>query len=254
VAGNALLGKAVSNWLSSEPPITKAVGRAVGRGLAMKIHNVLRPYCNLMQDIKIRIDAMQKLAKNRSRVPDQVRIECEQLQIRMISETLAIACLFVHGDVEGTRSARLTKAYQADFIMNALEKLHPRFYPRPTKQILTNGVPTGIADVEDGFLTKSEMLKSYREAANFLHVGTLNDFLANETASNDYQAVGIWVRRLTTLLNHHCIYIADDPAYEAEPLRFSDGEPAPKFQIIVQMQTGPNDQPQATVFQSIGQV
>jgi hypothetical protein len=219
----------------------------------MKIHDVLQPYCSLMQDIKIRVDAIQKLAKNRSRIPDQVLIECQQLQIRMISETLAIACLFVHGDVEGARSVRLTKAYQADFIINALEKLHPRFYPRPTKQILTDGVPTGIADVEDGFLAKGEMLRSYREAANFLHVGTLNDFLANETASNDHQAVGTWVRKLMGLLNHHCIYIADDPAYKAEPLRFSGGEPAPKFQIIVQMRTGPNDEPQATVFQSIGQ-
>jgi|SRR5579872_1853308 len=219
----------------------------------MKIHAVLKPYCNLMQDIKIRTDAMIKLAKNRSRLPEVVLIESQQLQIRMISETLALACLFVHGDVKGARSARLTKAYQADFIMNALENLHPRFYPRPTNQIIREGKPVGIEDIKDDFLTKDEMLKSYREAASFLHVGNLNDLLANETAVNDHQAVSTWLKRLIRLLNHHCIYIADDPEYHASPLRFTGGEPAPQFQIIVQMRTGYDDYPQATVFQSIGQ-
>jgi hypothetical protein len=44
--------------------------------------------------------------------------EILQLQICTISETLAIACLAAHGDVEGARSARLVAAYQANFIMN----------------------------------------------------------------------------------------------------------------------------------------
>ena len=221
----------------------------------MKLHAILRPYCNLMHDIKTRVDAMQKLAKNRSRLPEHVAYECEQLQIRMISETLAIACLLVHGDIEGARSKRLTKAYQADFIINALEQLHPKFYPQPTRQILKNGIPVGLENITNGFLTKGEMLKSYRDAAGHLHVGNLDGFLANEAETSDRQAVKAWVGKLTVLLGHHSIFLAAGPdTWDGrEPLRFADGEIAPRFQIIVQMAPDGQEWPRATIFESIGQ-
>jgi hypothetical protein len=221
--------------------------------LAMKIHAVLQPYCNLMHDIKVRVDAMQRLEKNRSRLPDHVLFECQQLQIRMISETIAIACLLVHGDIEGAQSKRLSKAYQADFIINALEKLHPRFYPQPTRQILHNGRPVGLEDINEGYLTKADLLKSYRDAATFLHAGSLSEFLANETADSDHEAVRNWVRKLSALLSHHSIFLADEPdAWNGnKPLKFADGEIAPKYQIIVQMQPDGKEWPQAWVFESI---
>jgi hypothetical protein len=238
--------------LKARPDVGMKFNLFRGAGLAMKIHKVLQPYCSLMQDIKTRVAAMLILAQNRTGLPDPAAFECEQLQIRMISETLAVACLLVHGDVEGARNARLSKAYQADKIMNALEKLHPRFYPRPINQILRDGVPVAIEDIKEGFLTKEEMLKSYREAAGFLHVGSLNEFLANERAISDRQSVRAWARTLTMLLSHHCIFLADEPD-GTESLKFADGEPAPKFQIIVQMRTGADERPQATVFQTIRQ-
>lgn len=47
----------------------------VALDLAMKIHAVLEPYCNLMHDIKVRVDAMQKLAKNDGKLSDHVAFE-----------------------------------------------------------------------------------------------------------------------------------------------------------------------------------
>jgi hypothetical protein len=222
----------------------------------MKIQAVLQSYCGLMHDIKIRVDAMQKLAKNRSKLPEHIAHECEQLQIRMISETLAVACLLVHGDIEGARSKRLTKAYQADFIINALEALHPRFYPQPTKQILDNGRPVAIETVTESYLTKAEMLKSYRDAAAFLHAGSLNEFFANETAVSNHNAVINWVRKLIALLSHHSIFLADAPnAWEGKKRpSFSDGEAAPKYQIMVLMRPDGQEWPQANLFESIRQV
>jgi hypothetical protein len=131
-----------------------------------------------------------------------------------------------------------------------------RFYPRPTKQILTNGVPTGIEDITDGFLTKDEMLKSYREAAGFLHVGNLADFLANEQAQNDRKTVLIWVRKLTKLLSCHSIFLADRPdEWEGwKPNAFASGEAAPRYQIMVLMNPDTGDgYPKATLFESIRQ-
>jgi hypothetical protein len=137
--------------------------------------------------------------------------------------------------------------------MNALEKLHPRFYPRPTRQILHEGKPVAVEDIKDGFLTKEELLRSYRATGNFLHVGGITEFFAKRQKEPD-GTVGSWVKRLIVLLNHHSIYLADEPNAWAgqEPLRFPDGELAPKRQVIVQMQVGPHNRPAATLFESVG--
>jgi hypothetical protein len=222
----------------------------------METRAVLAAYCRLMESIKARTGIMHMLATNQAGLPASYVTEFQQLQIRMICETLAIACLLAHRDIAGARSARLNTAYQADLIMNALEKIHPRFYPHATRQILKDGTPVGIEDIKDGFLTKDELLKSYHSAGDFLHAGDMTNFLSNRQKAFDPKSVGKWVRKLTTLLNHHSIFLADRPGSwdGKERLKFLDREPAPKLQIIVQMNVGPHGRPEATIFESIGQV
>jgi hypothetical protein len=221
----------------------------------MEMREVLEPYCKLMGEIQQRVRAMFLLVQPQTGLPDFCIEESQQLQIRMISETLALACLIVHRDIDGAHSAKLAKAYQADRIMNALGELHPKFYPRPIRQLFDkSGKVIGIDDIKDGFLTKDELLKSYRNAAGFLHVGNLNELLAGQSATSDPKAIGAWVRKLTTLLSCHTIFLADKPgAWDGEePVKFDDGEPAPRFQVTIQMDTGPKGgEIQAHVFQTI---
>jgi hypothetical protein len=105
----------------------------------MDIPLVLKTYSELMTEIKERLAVMNGILNDQKGLPDWAAIEFMQLQIRMICELLALACLVAHGDVKGTRSGRLPKAYEADFILNTLEKLHPYFYPRPSRQIHEGG-------------------------------------------------------------------------------------------------------------------
>lgn len=222
----------------------------------METREVLGAYCSLMESIKTRVGIMHILATNQAKLPASYVTEFEQLQIRMICETLAIACLLAHRDVAGARSARLNTAYQADLIMNALEKIHPRFYPRATRQILKDGKAVGMEDIKEGFLTKEELLKSYHSAGDFLHAGDMTNFLSKKQKPFDPKSIGKWVHKLTTLLNHHSIFLADKPGSwdGKEPLKFPDGEPAPKLQIVVQMSVGPHGRPAATIFESVGHV
>jgi hypothetical protein len=161
----------------------------------------------------------------------------------------------MHGDIPGARSAKMASAYQADFIMNALEKLHPRFYPRPLIETVRDGKVIAIDDVKDGFLTKDELVKSYRAAGDYLHAGDVTDFLTNRQKIFDPEATSKWVKRLITLLNIHAIYLTDKPnAWEGkDPIKFADGEPAPKIQIIVQMRSETDDKPAASRFETIGE-
>jgi hypothetical protein len=116
-----------------------------------------------------------------------------------------LACLVAHGDVQGARSARLASAYQADFIMNTLEKLHPTFYPRPTTQIIENGKVVRWEDIEQGYLTKSELIKDYRDAADHLHVGPISELSPNKPKVLDLIAITAWFGKRTRLLTHHNI-------------------------------------------------
>jgi hypothetical protein len=220
---------------------------------AMDYQPILEDYLILMETIKLRQALVADLVKDFHGLPPFCIAETIHLQIRMICENLAIACLVAHGDVEGARSNRLSSAYQADFIMNALEKLHPSFYPRPTKQIIQNGTVTGWEYIRDGYLTKSDLIKTYRGAADFLHVGPISELKLKRPKVLDLNAIIAWFGKLTRLLGHHNIFLADLPLEPGEPqlppLRFADGSQCPRRQLVVLMNAkDQGGRPAATIF------
>jgi hypothetical protein len=222
----------------------------------MEIEGVLNTYCWLMESIKARAALMLNLLSDKRGLPPFCVAEILELQIRMISETLAIACLVTHGDVEGARSARLSSAYQADFIMNALERLHPRFFPRATRQIVRDGIPIGIENVTEGFLTNTELIRRYHASAHVLHAGTLNDLITdNQNPVVDEAEVKGWIDRLGVLLDHHTIFLADPPGAwdDQKPFTFLDGEPTPKFHMTVILRSQPTGNAAATVYEAVRQ-
>jgi hypothetical protein len=166
--------------------------------------------------------------------------------MRMICETLAIACLVAHGDIKATKSGKLTKTYQADYIINELEKLHPDFYPRPTKQTTKNGL-IGWEDITDPYLTKAELVASYRHTGNFLHVGDLQEVLSGKQRTLDLNPAVAWANKLVTLLNHHNIHLADPPERRKHS---PSAKPIVTRQIVAMMQ-GTNGQVSAHFFEAL---
>ena len=215
--------------------------------LAMNVQDTLNLYSDLMVQIKSRHNVLIDIADNHPHFPLWAKAEIIQLQVRLICETFALACLVAHGDVVGSRSARMQSAYQADFIIKALESLHPYFYPRPTKQIVKNGKVVGWDEVNDReYLTKDELLKSYREAADFLHLGDLRDIQTRKQKPFDVAAIQKWSNKVVGLLNHHNIFLADPP--DEKPKLRPDGVPVPKRQILAMMQSTNNGKVQTALF------
>jgi hypothetical protein len=211
-----------------------------GGALAMNFQSVLDDYLSLMESLKLRQSLVGDLMKDFRGLPLFCIAEIIDLQTRMICETIAVACLVAHGDVEGARSNRLSSAYQADFIMNALEKLHPSFYPRPTKQILKDGVVVGWEDMKEEYLTKADLIKTYRATAEFLHVGSVSELSTRRQARTlDLPAINAWFVKLTRLLTHHNIFLAEPMPSPGEapipPLLFPDGSPVPRRQLVILM-------------------
>lgn len=213
----------------------------------MHLQTALNTYATLMEAIKQRIALIQAIAMQDVGLPPFAAAELAQLQVRMTCETFALACLVAHGDIEETQTARLASAYQADFIMNALEKLHPRFYPQPTQQVRDNEKTVGWRPIKDGFLTKEELLKTYRSTFDFLHAGDLRRILSSAPPRQILATdLLIFAKGLMVLLSHHNILLADPPG--EQPIIGPDGLPAPRRQMVVLLNGEGKGNVQATLF------
>jgi hypothetical protein len=166
-------------------------------------------YCNLMEEVRSRIDLVSAASSGSFLgLPQFAAYELCQLQFRLICELIALGALAAHGDIPATQSGRLTKAYQADFILNALEKLHPDFYPKPGKQVLgSNGRPKHIDLIKSGFLTKEELLSLYHRCGDILHRGTMRT--VKPRTVGDFNEINETNEKIRTLLNHHQIVLSD---------------------------------------------
>jgi hypothetical protein len=178
-----------------------------------KEHNELRNlYSHLMLEIRNRTDLISAILADAILLPKYAAYEVCYLQFRLICELIALSSLAVHGDIPATRSGRLTRAYQADAILNALEKLHPAFYPKPGRQVIgPDGKVKEVIPITDGFLTKPELLALYHECGDLLHRGTLRTI--KPRTAGDFSKINQTCLKIVKLLNHHQIPLSD-PNYE----------------------------------------
>lgn len=222
----------------------------------MDIQETVNTYSDLMALIKSRLNILKDLTDNHRHYPGWAVIELTQLQIRLVCETFAAACHVAHGDLPGTRTSEMREAYRADFLIKKLEKLHPYFYPQPTRQVLASGQPTGWegASPATDYLTKKQLLESYHAADTILHMGNLRGAVNRTKMKFDYSATINFHNRTIALLNHHNIYLADEPEPGEKLLIRDDGIPIPKRQLVTAMQTTDGGRVQTSLFQRAGSV
>jgi hypothetical protein len=190
-------------------------------------------YCNIMMEVRHRIEIVGYAARELYNIPKIAAYELCYLQFRLVCELIALSSLAAHGDIPATKSGRLTKTYQADAILNMLEKLHPDFYPVPSKQLRdANGKVLEIEEIKSGFLTKKELITLYHETGDLLHRGAMRDY--KPRTAGDFRKILATLEKITTLLNHHQIQLSD-----------------PDYQLWVLMKTDIDDQVHAYVFQKI---
>jgi hypothetical protein len=177
----------------------------------------LELYCRLMEEIKPRLAVMRQIATmgELKTLPGRFVLESCYLQLRMICELIALACLVAHGDIAGTRTANTRKRYEADWIIGMLERLHPDFYPRPFVQhIVSEATPSSprrinMEEIETGFLTRSDLVACNRECGKALHRGTVQDVLSLDLRQLSLKRISEWHNKTMTLLNLHMIRLID---------------------------------------------
>ena len=150
------------------------------------------------------------------------RIESICLQIRMILEKIAFACLVANGDNLDTLPSTIKKAYDAETILRRLDKIVPDCYPRPL--VLLPGtlestfseieVPHGeyrgelVERPQDEWLSREEFRGVYGRLGQVLHarnpLGTFCDITYFEQMAPE------WINKIVRLVTHHRVAISND--------------------------------------------
>jgi hypothetical protein len=186
------------------PPLSPAQQRAVNT------------YADLMAEIRERTLAAQEIFSDRVDLGARTRLEFAYLQIRMILETLALGCLVAHGDLQEVKSAQLQKAYQADFIVKRLERLHTDFFPVPHVSETDDGAFLGgrkvhhFLEAEGPRLTKADVIRMYAKAGSKLHRGSLKALAKSRADPQlDVEEISNFLEKLIALLGSHHIMTRD---------------------------------------------
>jgi hypothetical protein len=173
----------------------------------VKIEEIADLYANLMGEIKLRLEVVQRVATGQLAMPQTPAFEFCYLQLRKVCEVFALACICAHGDIPEVRSKLLQKAYNADQIIKQLGHLHPDFYPVPGRQEIdqSTGRPVKVVPVTSGFLTKEDLLTLYGECGDHLHRGSIRQLITNSEPKPDFDKIREWVSKIMKFLNHHQI-------------------------------------------------
>jgi hypothetical protein len=182
----------------------------------------LEIYLALMEEIKLRIDCINRAMSQDLQIPPKLVQELCFLQLRMIFELIAISCLLTYGRHANIKT--LERQWNANELVKRLAELNPKFFP--TAVVIKEAADGALEsyDVMPAPMTRQEFLKAYARCGNDLHRGSLKRIIDNmpppPISFTDIRTV---LRSIVDLLNTHRI-------------------PSPDFKThyVCNMMSGPN--------------
>src|SRR5947209_4715421 len=119
-------------------------------------------YMAVMEEIKRRTALVYALLEKRISVMYRAtHVETMILQIRMITELIALASLAAHKSIFEEQRRKFEKHWHPVDILKDVERLNPGFYPRPIVELPSwqDGVKSNIVEVDSGFLSRDELVE-----------------------------------------------------------------------------------------------
>lgn len=170
-------------------------------------NGLYRLYCDAMTEITLRQKVIFDILKGNIQMGIRPSYEMCHLEMRMICELIAISCLAAHGDIPTTRSGRMASAYEADWILRALEKVHPNFFPIPSK-MTKEGKELVLLDNNEPCLTKADVIGTYHKCGAVLHRGNIKKMGLLQTDPSEMRAISAWLKKSENLINQHTIILS----------------------------------------------
>ena len=128
-------------------------------------------------------------------------VESMVLQVRMITELVALASLAANKSIFESNRKKFKKHWHPDKILKDVESLNPNFYPKPLAQEPLNDACSEIVlfEKEVGFMTRDELIQVHGRCGNLLHAQ--NPY--GKKADYDYyeKMVPEWLKGIGNLLS-----------------------------------------------------
>ena len=136
--------------------------------------------------------------------------ESVALQLRIILELIALSSLVANREQYSKHRANFKKDWNAKRILKTLEKVNPKFYPIPTKQVPISKGHYATPQIESGYLKKEEFITLYDRCSSILHAD--NPFSKKESNMRLFlsKEAPEWMDKIIVLLNHHHVHPIDD--------------------------------------------
>ena len=171
----------------------------------------LDKYCACMEEIKKRAEVVDAFVTGRcNAVYPQTTAESVFLQMRKILELIALASLVANTQKYRESRSCFAKDWNARKIMSRIKSFNPDFYPVPTRQVVdpATGKVIETKEIESGFLTKTELERTYDRCSHFLH--SENPFARPRDTIAFLADIPRLMERTRNLLNHHHVQLVDE--------------------------------------------
>lgn len=125
-------------------------------------------YLDLMDEVRLRVELVARLVEDCEQWRPQFLQEICWLQLRMICETIAIACLLAHGDVKGRNQLDRQKPHE---IFTIMKDINPDFFPKPIIVTVKDGHAKVKQRDDRQFMAAKDLEKLWNMAGDRLHRG-----------------------------------------------------------------------------------
>jgi hypothetical protein len=167
-------------------------------------------YAACIREIKHRFEVIDHFVIRQEKLLyRQTSIETVCLQMRKILELIAFASLCANKNAYSAVHDDFAKHYHANFLLNALEKINPHFYPRPLIEQVSN--QDSLVNYElrqNDYLTREKFEKAYEKCSSMLHAH--NPFRQSTPYEYFENAIPKWRMEIINLLNMHSVRLIDD--------------------------------------------
>ncbi len=171
-------------------------------------------YVQVMAEIKRRTDVTFAFLKDPTKaIYKATQVESMVLQVRMITELVAMASLAANREIFERNEKKFAKHWHPDKILKDIEDINPGFYPAPITE-----VPSGdpryknmLVDMTDGFMTRNELVQVHGRCGDVLHAQ--NPYGKKTNYGEHAALVQQWMERIKNLLNCHKVQLHDNDCF-----------------------------------------
>lgn len=207
-----------------------------------------RRYVSLMEEIKHRANVIEHLGV----IPDvlmyrPVYLESIALQLRMILENLAIACLIANGESLANMPKTILKEYNPEKLLKRLEEINPTCYPQPI--VLNESASSKAAGLDpsqvdqfrgelidrqdEDWLRREEISACYGRLGDLLH--RKNPLRGEADLRYFERQLPAWYQQIVNLITHHKVGIAEEGKMYIVIVRHADDATAENPGAFVQL-------------------